>query len=160
MWRYAILPPNGKKALEGAHYARGRRSVKAFKRWPQLLVGLLLFAVFAAALSIRIALPYGNVFTSNGIVFTGNDAYYHMRLVESLVHNFPHFPGVDPYLVLSTGGASPVVGSFFQWLLGVIIWIVGLGSPSEHTINLIGVYFPAVLGALTVVPAFFIAKEL
>ena len=134
--------------------------MKAFKRWPQLLVGLLLFAVFAAALSIRIALPYGNVFTSNGIVFTGNDAYYHMRLVESLVHNFPHFPGVDPYLVLSTGGASPVVGSFFQWLLGVIIWIVGLGSPSEHTINLIGVYFPAVLGALTVVPAFFIAKEL
>ncbi len=129
------------------------------RRWPGLIAGLLLVLFFGLALWIRIALPYKSVFTADGIVFTGNDAYYHMRLVESLVHNFPHFPGIDPYLSFS-GTITGVVPSFFQWLLGTIIWIVGLGSPTEHTVNLVGVYFPAVLGALTTVPAFFIGKEL
>jgi oligosaccharyl transferase (archaeosortase A-associated) len=129
------------------------------RRWPGLIAGLLVILFFGVALWIRVALPYKNVFTDNGIVFTGNDAYFHMRFVESLVHNFPHFPGLDPYLTFP-GNGYVVVPSFFQWLLGVVVWMVGFGTPTEHTVNLVGAYFPAVLGALTVVPAFFIAREL
>jgi oligosaccharyl transferase (archaeosortase A-associated) len=136
-----------------------RRTRVKRKQWPGLIAGLLVLVFFGVALWMRVALPYNSVFTADGIVFTGNDAYYHMRLVESLVHNFPHFPGIDPYLAFP-GSPTPVVPSFFQWLLGVVLWIVGLGSPSEHTVNLVGAYFPAVLGALTTVPAFFIAREL
>ena len=49
---------------------------------------------------------------------------------------------------------------FFDWLLAGIIWVIGLGSPTQHTVDVIGVYFPAVLGALTVIPVYFIGKEL
>jgi len=49
---------------------------------------------------------------------------------------------------------------FFHWLLGGVIWVIGLGSPSQHTVDVIGVYFPAILGALTIIPVYFIGKEL
>ena len=129
------------------------------KWWPFLIVAASLLVCFVAALLLRIVLPYKDVFTSNGVVFTGNDAYYQMRLVESFVHNFPRLQGVDPYLAFPGTGWN-VVPSFFQWMLGVLIWIVGLGSPTEHTINAVGAYFPAILGAITVIPAFFIGREL
>ena len=133
--------------------------MKGKRLWPVLIAGFSVLICFAAALVLRIVLPYKDVFTANGVVFTGNDAYYQMRLVEGFVHNFPTFPGVDPYLAFPGSGWN-VLPSFFQWILGVIIWIVGFGSPTEHTINVVGAYFPAVLGALTVVPAFFIGREL
>ena len=50
--------------------------------------------------------------------------------------------------------------NFFGWLLAIITWIVGLGSPTQHTIDVVAVYYPAVLGALTVIPVYFIGKEL
>lgn len=132
--------------------------MKARSLWPRLIPFFVLLAFFAIALWVRIGLPFSQVFTSNGIIFTGNDAYYHMRVVQSLVDNFPHFPKVDPYLQF--GSLYTVIPSFFQWLLASVIWVIGLGHPSQHLIDLIGAYYPAVLGALTVIPAFFIGKGL
>ena len=126
---------------------------------PKLLVGIILAILFGIALYLRIYLPYDQVFSGEWIKFTGVDAYYHMHLVDNLVHNFPHLTGFNPY-GLYPGGAG--VGStwFFDWLLASIIWVIGLGSPTQHTVDVVGVYFPAVLGALTVIPVYFIGKEL
>ncbi|OGO39925.1 MAG: hypothetical protein A2147_08560 [Chloroflexi bacterium RBG_16_57_8] len=132
--------------------------MKLGRLWPGLITAVVLLVFFGVALWLRVGLPYDKVFTPDGIVFTGNDAYYHMRLVEILVNNFPRFPGVDPYLQYP--GAFNLIPSFFQWLLGTIVWIVGFGSPSAHTLDLVGAYFPAVLGSLAVVPVYFIAKAL
>lgn len=111
--------------------------MKSSKLWPPLIVGGSLLICFVVALVLRIVLPYKDVFTSNGVIFTGNDAYYQMRLVETFVHNFPRFQGVDPYLAFPGSGWN-VVPSFFQWSLGVVIWVLSLGSPTEHAINVIG----------------------
>ena len=123
-----------------------------------MLAGLMVI-IFAGALILRGVLPCSQVFTSNGVIFTGNDAYYHMRLIVNFVHNFPHFPNFDPYF-LYPGNPSSVGSSFFEWLIGVIVWIAGLGSPSQHTIDAIAAWIPAIMGALTVIPVFFIGKEL
>jgi len=133
--------------------------VKIEKLWPGIITAVVLILIFGIALCLRVGLPYNNVFTSNGIVFTGNDAYYHMRLVQLLINNFPQFPQIDPALVFS-GAPAQVVSSFFQWLLGVVVWIIGLGSPSQHTLDIIGVYYPAILGALTIIPTYFIGRTL
>jgi len=125
---------------------------------PKLLPILELVLIFGIAMLIRVLLPYSFVFTSDGIAFTGNDAYYHMHLVQSLVNNFPHFPVVDPYLLF--GQLYEITPSFFQWLLGTVAWIFGLGSPSPHMVDVLGVYYPAILGALTVVPVYFIGRVL
>jgi len=126
---------------------------------PKLLTGIIIALVFGVALVFRVALPYDQVFAGDRIKFTGIDAYYHMRIVDNLVHNFPHRITFDPY-TFYPHGTNVVWPPFFDWLLAGIIWLIGLGSPSQHTVDVIGVYFPAVLGALTVIPVYFIGKEL
>ncbi|MCJ7744449.1 MAG: oligosaccharyl transferase, archaeosortase A system-associated, partial [Dehalococcoidales bacterium] len=72
---------------------------------------------------------------------------------------FPHFTTFDPYL-LYPGGVGLGNIHLFNWLLAGVIWLAGLGSPTPHTIDVVGAYFPAVLGALTVLPVFFIGRAL
>ncbi len=119
----------------------------------------MLTLFFGIALCLRIYLSYDQVFGSDWIKFTGIDAYYHMRLVDNLLHHFPHLNAFDPYTFYPNG---TIVGwpPFFYWFLAGIIWVIGLGSPTEHTINVVSVYFPVILGALTVIPVYFIGKEL
>jgi len=126
---------------------------------PRLLTGIMLTLFFGIALCLRIYLSYDEVFGSDWIKFTGIDAYYHMRLVENLLHHFPHLNAFDPYTFYPNGA---IVGwpPFFYWFLAGIIWVIGLGSQTEHTINVVSVYFPVILGALTVIPVYFIGKEL
>ena len=126
---------------------------------PKLLSGIMLAIFLAVALGIRVWLPYDRVFSNEWIRFIGTDALYHMRIVDLMVHNFPHFSSFDPYFIYPGGGTFGNL-LFFDWLLAGIIWVIGLGSPTTHTIDIVGVYFPAVLGALTLIPAYFIGKEL
>ena len=126
---------------------------------PRLIIVILVALLFGVALGLRVYFPYDRVFGSDWIKFTGIDAYYHMRLVDNLVHNFPHLGSFDPYLIYP-GGAGVGNIRFFDWLLAGVTWIIGLGSPTEHTVDLVGVYFPAVLGALIVIPVYFIGRAL
>jgi oligosaccharyl transferase (archaeosortase A-associated) len=125
----------------------------------RLIVGIIVALFFGIALYLRTVLPYDYVFSGDWIKFTGVDGWYHMRLVDNLVHNFPQLNSFDPYLRYPIG-AGIVGGHFFDYFLAGIIWLIGLGSPSQHTIDVVGVYFPAVLGALTVIPVYFIGKAL
>lgn len=136
-----------------------RPEARESKLHGKLLTAIILALVFGVALYLRIYLPYDQVFSGEWIKFTSADAYYHMNLVDNLAHNFPRLMSFNPYL-LYPGGQG--VGSihFFDWLLASIIWVIGLGSPTQHTIDVAGVYFPAVLGALIVIPVYFIGKEL
>ncbi len=124
------------------------------------VTGLLLASFFGIALYLRIALPYDQVFSGDWVKFTGVDAYWHMRIVDNLVHNFPHLNSFDPYMAYPGGGGTSYLFPFFDYLLAGVIWLIGLGSPTEHTIDTVAAYFPAVLGALTVIPVYFIGKTL
>jgi len=133
---------------------------KESKLSPKLTAGIIIALFFGIALYIRIYLPLDQVFGSEWIKFTSADAYRHIRLIDSLVYNFPHLISLDPYLIYprAVGGVGAI--HFFEWLLASIIWIIGLGSPTQHTIDVVSVYFPAILGALCVIPVYFIGKEL
>ena len=126
---------------------------------PRLITGIMLALFLGIALYFRVYLPYNYVFSGDWIKFTGIDAYYHMRLVDNLLHNFPQRITFDPY-TLFPHGRTLDWPPFFDWLLAGIIWLVSFGSPSQRTIDVVGVYFPAVLGALTVIPVYFIGRAL
>jgi oligosaccharyl transferase (archaeosortase A-associated) len=125
---------------------------------PKYYIVLLLAALFALSLLIRTVYPFNQVFVGDWIKFTSIDAYYHMRVVDNLVHNFPFAFSFDPYFIFP--GGEQIVVRFFDWFLAGIIWVVGLGSPTQHTIDVIGVLYPAILAALTVIPVYFIGKTL
>jgi dolichyl-diphosphooligosaccharide--protein glycosyltransferase len=125
----------------------------------KLVSGILLAVCFGAALYLRIVLPYDKVFVGDWIKFTGVDAYYFMRIVDNLVHNFPHLITFDPYSIYP-GGSGISNLQFWPYLISGVAWLFGFGSPSQHTVDVVGVYFPAVLGALTTIPVYFIGKTL
>ncbi len=128
-----------------------------------LLYGAILAFLFALSLYIRVALPYKSVFSSTFVRFGGNDPWYNMRLVENTLHHFPHRIYFDALTHYPHGTTVPFA-PLFDYLLAVIIWIIGLGNPyatlGQHGIEVIGAWYPAVLGAITVIPVYLIGKEL
>jgi len=123
------------------------------------LYGTAIFLFFCFALWIRVGPPHQGVLGGSYVLFGENDGWYNMRLVENLVHHFPIRNSFDPYTLYPYGQYVPFA-PFFDWSLALIIWIAGLGHPSAALIEKIGAYFPAVLGAITVIPVYFIGKEL
>jgi len=120
---------------------------------------IVLLIIFGIALALRIWLPYDSIYTENGVRFMGADPWYYMRLVENLIHNFPHRIFFDPY-ALYPGGSNIGIPPFFLMLLGSTTWVIGLGSPSEYIVETVGAYFPAILGAMVTIPVYFIGREL
>jgi dolichyl-phosphooligosaccharide-protein glycotransferase len=128
---------------------------------PGIITGyfLILLAVFALALVLRIVFRQEAVFGAGWVRFAETDPWYHVRLIENLLHHFPQNITYDPYTFFPTG--RPVFfAPLFDLFLGTVIWIIGLGSPSQHLLEVVAAYFPAVIGALVTIPVFFIGKEL
>jgi len=121
-------------------------------------IPISLAVCFTISLLLRILPPYNQIFTDLGVKFALSDAYYHMRLIDNLVYNFPYFSYYDPYFVLP--GTTVIGGAhFFDWLIASIVWLVGLGSPTQATIDLVGIYLPPILAALLVIPVYFVGKS-
>lgn len=117
-----------------------------------------LFLVFILALIFRFASIDG-VFSGKEIIFPGFDGYYHLRLITYSVHNFPGFLGSDTYVNYPIGytvGWMP----FYDLAVAFLTSLFTFGSPTIRNIETIAAIFPAVLGAITVIPIFFIGKEL
>jgi dolichyl-diphosphooligosaccharide--protein glycosyltransferase len=124
----------------------------------KLVYGILVTGIFGIALYIR-CLPKSSVFGGSFVRFSGNDPWYNMRIVESTLTHFPHRINFDAYTLFPHGQYNPFAFLFDQ-ILAFIVWVAGLGSPSQELMELIGAYYPAVLGALTVIPVYLIGKEI
>jgi oligosaccharyl transferase (archaeosortase A-associated) len=127
---------------------------------PIAIVGIILAVLCGIALYMRIAIPYDQIFRSNGSVwFQETDAYWYMRNIENMVHNFPHFNAFDPYLFYP-GGSDGITRPFLAWLVAGIILLVRGAASNLHAMEVVAAYMPAILGALTLIPVYFIGKEL
>jgi oligosaccharyl transferase (archaeosortase A-associated) len=126
---------------------------------PKIIVAILIAVIFAVSLIFRVVLAHHQVFTSEGIKFTSIDAYFYQRIVENTAVNFPHLMHFDPYFIFP--GGRVLTDIFFpEWLIAGLAWIFGMGAPTQHTIDIISVFFPAICAALTVIPVYFIGKTL
>ena len=126
---------------------------------PPVITVIALAVIVGISLLIRMVLPYDQVFVHGSVWFRGTDAYYFMRHIENTALNFPHINVFDPYLLFPGGSGGPS-RPFFIWLVAGIAWLVGLGSPGLHTIQVVGAWVPPILGTLTIIAVYFIGKEL
>jgi oligosaccharyl transferase (archaeosortase A-associated) len=115
-------------------------------------------AVAAIALYIRIALPYGQVFVNGHVWFLETDSYYYMRNIQVILQHFPHYNTFDPYMIFP-GGQATLVRPFFAQLVATAILFVR-GASSLYRMETVAAYMPAILGTLTLIPVYFIGKEL
>ncbi len=128
------------------------------------IYNVLLVAIVALAFYIRVVLPWDSIFVGDMIRIAADDAVFHMRLVENTVHNFPHRIFFDPFTHFPYGNHLHF-GPLFTWVVAIIAFVVeaiigGGGIPTRHTIELVGAFLPAVGGALIVLAAYFVAKEI
>jgi oligosaccharyl transferase (archaeosortase A-associated) len=126
---------------------------------PRTVRVLLVVLSFSGALALRIAFSYDTVFRDGEVAFQDPDGSFHVRTVENLVAHFPLRSGVDPYSGFPRG-QSIDTGPFHDYAIGTLAWMAGLGSPSRYLTDLIAAWFPAVLGALIVVPVYFLGRKL
>ena len=119
-----------------------------------------ILAAMAIALYFRIALPYTTIFDGQWIKFSGVDSYYYMRLVDNLLANFPRLMKFDPYFIYPGGSAIGSVPVLFAYILAGAIKLLGGAAPSQLTADTIAAFIPAVMGALLVIPVFFIGRAL
>jgi oligosaccharyl transferase (archaeosortase A-associated) len=123
--------------------------------WP----AILLIAIFVVALCIRVIPIYSTVFSGDTVKFTTNDAYYYVHQVDNITQHYPNLSFIDPYLNYPKSmELGPM--NFFIYFTGGIAWVLGGGAPSQHLIDMVCAWLPAILGALTVIPVYFIGKTL
>ncbi len=132
--------------VDGAH--AGRRAG----------AGVLVAAVTIVALLVRTTGALDAVVRPDGVVLQGADAWHHLRQIEQLVRHFPRRMTFDPY-GLFPGGQGVTVAPLFDYLVATVSLLVGALSPSARTIALVTAWSPAILGALTSVPVYLLARR-
>jgi len=120
---------------------------------------VVLAGIFVASLFLRVVLPYKHVFTDSGVIFLGSDAWYHMRLAENMAHNLPWPMLYDSYTLFPQGMAV-ATPPLTTWLIAGVGYVIGLGEPTTHILEIVGAWLPPVLGTLTLIAVYFIGKEL
>ena len=157
------VKPNEAKPREASSVPLEKKANAAAKTgiWQNsdlyLYAGLVVAALFSFYL--RAIVPWDRVFSGNNVIFSSEtDAWYHMMLAKGTVINLERL-WFDPMTYFPHG--MPLhFGPFVSWTIAIFSQIFVLGQPSEHLIEVVGAFLPAVLGALLVFPVYFIGREL
>ena len=112
--------------------------------------------LFLLAFAVR-AIPWPSVLEGDRVYFFGTDAYYHMRRIFYSLAHFPTLLEFDPYLNFPHG-AKPIWSPLFDTLMAcVLLPFYSFGD--ELTVERAAVWLPPLMGALTVLALYFMAKR-
>ncbi|KKN12047.1 hypothetical protein LCGC14_1020470 [marine sediment metagenome] len=111
-----------------------------------------LLAVVVGTFLLRVVGQLDQVFVQGLVLFRGADSWYHMRLADNAVVNFPN-PLVFDQLLSYPGGSELGFHPLLSWIIG------GFGA-AGFNYEVIGAYIPPVVGALLMIPIYLLGKEL
>src|SRR5215510_4930177 len=116
-----------------------------------MLAGILLIAA-----GLRVWAPWDDVFPSTPpgaggserVNFLETDAWYHVRLAESQVRNFPHRVTVDPYA--APDGQYVAVAPLLDTIIATASFMTQGRDASTAHIERVAALVPAIVGVLAV----------
>jgi len=114
------------------------------------------FAIFLLGLLLRMA-PLRGALVGGDLLFYGSDSFYHMRRVLYTVDHFPHTLWFDSYIDYPRGLELMWPPLFDQLIAGTALLF---GAESQRSIEIVGSIVPPILGSLTVIALYFLAREL
>lgn len=123
-----------------------------------VIFGLIMFFLRTAPIHHLVFTDWPGVY-GKFVNFAADDAVYHMRLVHNTIHHFPWRVFFDPFTHFPFGNQIHF-GPLFSLIIVATSLIAGLGHPTPELINIVGAYIPPVMGVISLVPAYFIAREL
>ncbi|MCK5849975.1 MAG: hypothetical protein KAH23_03595 [Kiritimatiellae bacterium] len=126
-------------------------------RVQQIITATALGVIAIIAAGLRI-LPWPQVFVDGTVRFVANDALYHMHRAFIASTNAMNIPEYDIFMNFPQGFHCNWPPLFDQLIAGTAL-ILGGGNPSPYLVNATGAILPPLLGALTVLAVFFVAKH-
>ncbi|WFN34367.1 oligosaccharyl transferase, archaeosortase A system-associated [Methanogenium sp. S4BF] len=128
-------------------------TVTISKYKPYIIIGILvLLAILALWLRL---LPAAGLVTDEGTNLLGNDPWYNLRQVESMVENFPSYLWFDAMTEYPSGNVIHWGPLFIQIIAGLSIL---LGAATRPEIMYVASWVPPLMGML-VVPVLYLAGE-
>lgn len=128
-------------------------TVTISKYKPYVIIGILLLLAILA-LWLRM-LPAAGLVTDEGVDLLGNDPWYNLRQVESMVENFPSYLWFDTMTEYPTGNVNHWGPLFIQVISGLCIL---LGAATRPEIMYVASWVPPLMGMLTV-PVLYLTGE-
>jgi len=109
---------------------------------------VLVAMILAIAATFRLWAPWDDVLGGTRVNFLETDAWYHVRLIENQVRNFPHRVTVDPYA--SPNGQYVAIAPLLDLVIStVVVTTRGTGASTDY-IERVAALAPAVAGVLAV----------
>ena len=103
---------------------------------------------------------YGSYIVDGEVLFSGTDPWYHYRSTMYVVRNWPATMPFDPWTYFPYGNRSGQFGTLMDQVFGTIAIIIGLGDPSAHTVAMVALFAPPVMGALAAIPTYYMGRRL
>jgi len=122
--------------------------VRKIPNWvyPTVLIGLIV-----GCFLLRTLPGWNKVFVDDLVLFRGTDPWYHMRLVDNMMVNFP-WPLEWDMVALFPEGMNVGYFPLLSWMIAI---------PGQiFNYEVVGALLPPILGALTLIPIYFICKIL
>lgn len=118
----------------------------------------IVFVAILIAFALRVVPAQQQVFRGDQVIFAANDPWIHMRNVDNAAAHLPSPGWFDPYRLGLEGQWSEA--PLMDLAIAGIATAASLGRPSSRVLDVTGAWFPAVAGALVVIPVFLITKRL
>jgi dolichyl-diphosphooligosaccharide--protein glycosyltransferase len=118
-----------------------------------ILIALITIAAFA----VRVAPAWEAVFGGERVNFLETDSWYHVRLAENQVRNFPWRVTLDPYA--AAGGQFVPIAPLFDTLTATAVVLMHGRGATPVEVERVAAFVPPVLGALTVVFVFALGRR-
>ncbi|WP_178917258.1 oligosaccharyl transferase, archaeosortase A system-associated [Natronomonas gomsonensis] len=118
----------------------------------------VIVALMAFMLWVRVR-NWERFLTDDGALFAGNDAWYHYRSTNYVLENYPFTMPYDVWTGFDTGTTAGQFGTLYDQLIATAILVIGLGDPSQGTIDTVFILAPAVFGVLCAIPLYFLGKR-
>jgi asparagine N-glycosylation enzyme membrane subunit Stt3 len=109
---------------------------------------MVLAVILAVAAGLRLWAPWDDVLGGSRVNFLETDAWYHVRLAESQVRNFPHRVTVDPYA--SPDGQYVAVAPLLDTVIATVAFVTAGRDASTDYIERVAAIVPAIIGVLAV----------
>jgi len=119
---------------------------------------LYFMLISLVAICIRL-LSFPKILVENTVHPIGFDSYYHLRRIQFTTTHFPENVKFDTYINFPYGfevGWPPL----YDQVVSFFALIVGFGSPDTLTVELTAVFFPLLLGILTLIPLYFLVSKI